>query len=634
MTIPALAADALTSITVTFVNGFTMPDTDYQIDFTRTPDAFFTFSVLERLTTGFTVQVRNVSGSATSEMTGTYYAYKLYTASQAAQNATDIEAIKSAIPVGAGASNKLVTTSQLNTAASNHEARIADIEDVIPSDASITNKLATADDVELDTQPTKDSTKGVESGGVWSTINNLVLDNLADVTLTTLEDGNCLIYDGTAHIWKNGEGVSTKALAYGYLNPADGKFYEEDTYTTEIPGDSEKLFITLDDNYIYRYDTTDTEFVQIGGSGTGGGDAIVYVSSLPSTDIKNVVYAMETRTNYSETISDGFLDVYPLFIKTEGANDSYTYTPADGTTLEASTDDTTYKEFKSLAYDGTSDWTLTYSDDTTETLADTDAFYFNEVNVVFYAGDEDNQELIPFGAGGGGGGATYFAGDGINISNHVISLKSATPSTLGGIKPDNSTVEVTASGTLKGNYQAGHGIKITGNEIADRTFIGTQAQWDALTPAQKAEYDMISITDDGAPVNLTPGHGIQDASGTEYTQRTNLQFDGATIADDSTNDITKVTVTPYTAGDKIDITNNEVSVDETVKSSFVGTTAEWTALSDADKAKYEIVNLTDDATAPSVVVDTVADGNMNAVTSNAVYDYVDTMITQALNAGY
>ena len=34
------------------------------------------------------------------------------------------------------------------------------------------------------------------------------------------------------------------------------------------------------------------------------------------------------------------------------------------------------------------------------------------------------------------------------------------------------------------------------------------------------------------------------------------------------------------------------------------------------------------------VVDTVADGNMNAVTSNAVYDYIDAAITQVLNTGF
>jgi hypothetical protein len=44
-------------------------------------------------------------------------------------------------------------------------------------------------------------------------------------------------------------------------------------------------------------------------------------------------------------------------------------------------------------------------------------------------------------------------------------------------------------------------------------------------------------------------------------------------------------------------------------------------------------DLSNKPTIPTVV-DTVADGNMNAVTSNAVYDYIDTAITQVLNTGF
>ena len=46
------------------------------------------------------------------------------------------------------------------------------------------------------------------------------------------------------------------------------------------------------------------------------------------------------------------------------------------------------------------------------------------------------------------------------------------------------------------------------------------------------------------------------------------------------------------------------------------------------------VNALPSSTVIPTVVDTVADGNMNAVTSNAVYDYIDTAITQVLNTGF
>lgn len=57
------------------------------------------------------------------------------------------------------------------------------------------------------------------------------------------------------------------------------------------------------------------------------------------------------------------------------------------------------------------------------------------------------------------------------------------------------------------------------------------------------------------------------------------------------------------------------------KTTFVGTSAEWNALSAEDKAKYILVNLTDDKESlGSEVVDAVTDGVLNPVTSNAVFD--------------
>ena len=39
----------------------------------------------------------------------------------------------------------------------------------------------------------------------------------------------------------------------GYYNAADGKFYEESTYTTEIPGEDGKIYVSLDTNKTYRW---------------------------------------------------------------------------------------------------------------------------------------------------------------------------------------------------------------------------------------------------------------------------------------------------------------------------------------------------------------------------------------------
>jgi len=53
---------------------------------------------------------------------------------------------------------------------------------------------------------------------------------------------------------------------------------------------------------------------------------------------------------------------------------------------------------------------------------------------------------------------------------------------------------------------------------------------------------------------------------------------------------------------------------------FTGTQAEWDALSAAEKNEYSQANITDSSSTVFIPVDTVSDGNMNPVTSNAVYD--------------
>ena len=51
---------------------------------------------------------------------------------------------------------------------------------------------------------------------------------------------------------------------------------------------------------------------------------------------------------------------------------------------------------------------------------------------------------------------------------------------------------------------------------------------------------------------------------------------------------------------------------------FKGTSAEWEALTPAEQAGYSVKCITDDES--GVVVDAVSEGDMRAVTSNAVYD--------------
>lgn len=175
------------------------------------------------------------------------------------------------------------------------------------------------------------------------------------------------------------------------------------------------------------------------------------------------------------------------------------------------------------------------------------------------------------------------------------------------------------------NYTAGFGISIEDDEIKTTDFVGTQAEWDALTDDQKVAYDFVHITDDSSEVIYSPGHVISDGT-SEKTQREILEFEGFTVTDDSVNGKTKVAEVPYTAGDGVEITEKEISVSNKISRTWTGTKVEWDAIS--DKSIYDgwIINITDDqASGVGVVVDTVEEGNMNAVTSNAVYDEVDSL---------
>ena len=83
------------------------------------------------------------------------------------------------------------------------------------------------------------------------------------------------------------------------------------------------------------------------------------------------------------------------------------------------------------------------------------------------------------------------------------------------------------------------------------------------------------------------------------------------------------------AGDGITITDNKTIKANTV--TFTGTTAEWNALSADQKKRFDIVNLTDDADPAYTTVDAVTDGDMHAVTSNAVFDRLNVAFSGGLN---
>ena len=250
-------------------------------------------------------------------------------------------------------------------------------------------------------------------------------------------------------IKKDGVSITYKlGTVNGYYNSADGKFYEEVTHVTEIEGAPNLVYADIAGNALYIYKLSTSSFVKISGEGGGSSDNLKFG------------YLNDEDGKFYED------DQYQVEIP---GNADYLFIGLDNDTI--------------------------YRYDTSD---------------------------IAFVAIGGGTGTEYQAGVGIDITNGVIS----------------------------GDYTAGHGISIDNGVISDKTFVGTTAQWEALTSAQQAFYEERVLTDDEPDVQQkTNGHTIKDEDGVSKTQRSNLQFEGLDVTDDDVND--KTIVAPTTLKNEI-----------------------------------------------------------------------------------
>lgn len=170
--------------------------------------------------------------------------------------------------------------------------------------------------------------------------------------------------------------------------------------------------------------------------------------------------------------------------------------------------------------------------------------------------------------------------------NKRVATYNEAPNSWDTTPTQNSTKPLTSGGV----YDALQGVGANDN------FLGTIAEWEALTDSEKEQYKTVDLTDDfnGIGIDTTPtqnsnnvvtsggiydalqnaggaGHEIADASGTTFPQEDVLQFENGWVEDDSTNGATII---------KSD--------------NFIGTQAEWNALSSAEKAKYKSRDITDE----------------------------------------
>lgn len=105
------------------------------------------------------------------------------------------------------------------------------------------------------------------------------------------------------------------------------------------------------------------------------------------------------------------------------------------------------------------------------------------------------------------------------------------------------------------------------------------------------------------------------------------------ISEDSvitSNDVQAITVEEMIAAkaDSADIP--DVSKYE---KTFTGTQAEWNQLTTTQKTAYDIANITDDLGTEADIVDAISDGDMRAVTSNAVHDALESKISTSETVG-
>lgn len=82
--------------------------------------------------------------------------------------------------------------------------------------------------------------------------------------------------------WREDNTGSSESVVDGYYNETDGKFYEEDTYQTEITGESNKIYISLDTSKSYYYENS--IFVLL----SGGGSEEVHIGDTAPTDGEDI----------------------------------------------------------------------------------------------------------------------------------------------------------------------------------------------------------------------------------------------------------------------------------------------------------------------------------------------------------
>lgn len=233
--IPSLAANAVTTTEITFSES--MPDNNYEVTLTVSslngPQGGNTlFMPFSKTPNGFILAGYNGNSAVVEGTTLVWKAFKLYEVADAEQLYSKVTDIEAMVPSNASSTNKFATADDLRTDVRGLDRRLDDVEDVIPTSASITNKLVTESDL--------------------SSVEIDKVEDINDVELTNIQDGQTLIWDNTNSKWINGQGGKTYTAGDG-INISN---------TDEISAKIDDTSITTDSNDALKVaDTYKTIFV-------------------------------------------------------------------------------------------------------------------------------------------------------------------------------------------------------------------------------------------------------------------------------------------------------------------------------------------------------------------------------------
>jgi len=329
------------------------------------------------------------------------------------------------------------------------------------------------------------------------------------------DDGAIYLYskantaDPTTGKFRKFEGGSgAKSVYYGYLKEADGKFYDDSAYTTEIAGAEDTLYVTKDTDKTYRYDSTNG-FVLVSG---GDGETIQYdtmptaSSELVGTIVQYVgsTTATYTKGYWYECVLDGATYKWQNIQVQEGGGESGSGISVTATLLAASWDAQNQQTVTFTGYQASMNGVIGVPASATD--AQKEAYASALIRTVAQNGNQFTFECesIPS----------------IDLPVTIYAGGSSGSGTGGHTIIDDAGQDMTAR----------DGLQFVGATVTDDS------------------------TNNKTVVTIpNGGHTIVDGNGNDMTKRDDLQFVGMSVTDDAVNGRTVVTLDPSIykpAGDK------------------------------------------------------------------------------------